>query len=225
MMFRGRGSGPRLRMGHLLLWIIGCAIGFAERRTIAAIDLPSYRDRVLVYGNSAVWAIALGSLFAGCSLMAYRRWRWGLAYPSRAGHWLLLRILAIHAASLGFGLYRVPSTAATAIVLMIHLAFLRGVRRLLPRHWVAVFLVAAINTAIRMVVFLAYSVGYWPSSIWRMSHISGASSLVGALATLWAIGRDRRAGVPADGLHRLGVGTALLLDASSVIFSLIVLLW
>jgi hypothetical protein len=217
--------GPRLRMGHLLLWIVGCAIGFAERRPIATFDFPSYRGRLLVYGNSAVWAITLGSLVAGCSLIAYRRWRCGLEYPSRAGHWLLLRILAVHAASLTFGLYRLPSSAATAIILMIHLAFLQGVRHRLPRHWVAVFLVAAINTAMRMAVFLAYSLGSWPSSIWRMSYLSGASSLVDALATLWAIGRDRRAAAPADGLHRLGVGTVLILDASSVIFSLLVLFW
>jgi hypothetical protein len=76
-----------------------------------------------------------------------------------------------------------------------------------------------------MVAFVAFALDYWPSFIWRMSDISGASALADALATLWAIGRDRKTGAPTDGLHRLGVGTALLLDASSVIFSLIVLLW
>lgn len=219
------GRGPQLRMGHLLIWVVGCAIGFAEYRSIASVSIPTFRDRVLVYASSGVGAITFGAIFAGCSLMAYRRWRGDRSCPSRAGHWLLLRILAIHAARLAFRYPRMPSTAVSAIILMIDLTFLWGLRHRLPRHWVVVFLVASVNAAVRMADFLSFALGYWPSSVWAMTYITGACALADAVATLRAIGRDRRAGVPADGLHRLGVGTALLLDASSVILSLIVLLW
>lgn len=222
---RRQEPGPRPRMGHLLLWIAGCAIGFAESRPSETVVISTFRDGMLWYGSSVVWAMALGSLATGCGLMAYRRWRGDLSYPSRAGHWLLLRILAISATRLAVRPLRMSTAAAGAIALMIHLAFLRGVRHRLPRHWVAVFLVASIASAVRLAVFLALALDHWPLYTWRMSYISGASAVVDALATLWAIGRDRRDSVPADGLHRLGVATALLIDASSVIFSLLVLFW
>lgn len=211
---------PRLRMGHLLLWIAGCAVGFAERRSIANIDLPTGRDRVLMIGSSVVWAVALGTVLTGCVLMAYRRWQGDRSCPSLAGHWLLLRILAIDVTSTASGYFRIPFSLTSAIVLMIDLAFLRGLYRRLPRHWVAVFLVDGLAAAIRMIDFLAF-----PFSLTGIGGIGLGSSLVMALTILWAIGRDRRSGAPADGLHRLGVGTALALDASSVLFYLAMLFW
>jgi hypothetical protein len=44
-------------------------------------------------------------------------------------------------------------------------------------------------------------------------HADAGSVLVGALAIVWAIVRDRRSGVSADGLHRLGFGTWLAIAA------------
>jgi hypothetical protein len=58
-----------------------------------------------------------------------------------------------------------------------------------------------------------------------MSAIGIGTALVDASTILWAIGRDRRSGAPADGLHRLGVGAGLALDAIDMIFIFIPLVW
>jgi hypothetical protein len=214
------GRGPRLRMGHLLIWIVGCAVGLAERRPMMVAYIPSFRDRVFVIGNSVVSGVAIGTLLAGCGVLAYRRWRGDASCPSRAGHWLLLRALAVHAMTLAAQYARLTPFVYFSIVLMIDLAFLWGLRRRLPRHWVTVFLVSTILAAVRAVGFGAFA---YQAHLW--SAIGAGSALLDGLTILWAIGRDRRSGAPVDGLHRLGVGVALALDAIYMTVSLMQLVW
>ena len=89
---------PRLRMGHLLIWVVGCALGFAAYRSITPARIARPRDLAIVTGYSLAMGAALGAILTGCGLMAYRRWRGDSSYPSRAGHWLLLFGLAAAAA-------------------------------------------------------------------------------------------------------------------------------
>jgi hypothetical protein len=64
---------------------------------------------------------------------------------------------------------------------------------------------------------------FYQGHLW--SAIGAGSALLDASTILWAIGQDRRSGAPADGLHRLGVGVGLALDAIYMIFNLIQLVW
>jgi hypothetical protein len=212
-------------MGHLLIWIVGCAIGFAERRAAAPTGLPTYRDRVLVTASVVAWGVGYGTILTGCALLAYRRWRGDTDYPSRAGHWLLLRGLATVATWVASKLSHLPPSVAFSSMLMIDLAFFWGLRRRLPRHWVAVFLVSFILAAIREGQYIAIEFYYLPAIVMSLRHIGAASVLADALVILWAIGRDRRSGAPADGLHRLGVVTVLALDALGAIFYLLSIVW
>lgn len=90
---------PRLRMGHLLIWIVGCAVGLAAYRSIAPPPdmLTPLRLAIEVAYNLAM-GMVFGTLLTGCALLAYRRWRGDGGYPSRAGHWLLIFGLAAAAA-------------------------------------------------------------------------------------------------------------------------------
>ena len=54
-------------------------------------------------------------------------------------------------------------------------------------------------------------------------HAYAGSILVGALAIVWAIVRDRRSGDSADGLHRLGFGTWLAIAAIQMVMYLLYL--
>jgi hypothetical protein len=210
------GREPRLRMGHLLIWIVGCAVGFAERRWIMVVNFPSSRHRVFVIGGSAVWAIAIGAVLAGCGLLAYRRWRGDTSCPSRAGHWLLLRALAVYAMSMAIRYSVLLAYAYFWIAFMIDLAFFWGLRRQLPRHWITVFLVSTILAAIEALGFGTFPYG---SLSWFV--IGVGSPFLDAFVILRAVGRDRRSGAPADGLHRLGVATALFLDFTDIVFDTI----
>jgi hypothetical protein len=207
-------------MGHLLIWVVGCAVGLAEYRPMMLESIPSFRDRALLIGTSFVSGVATGTLLAGCGLLAYRRWRGDTTCPSRAGHWLLLRALAVHTLTLAARYSRITPSAYFSIVAMIDLVFFWGLRRRLPRHWVAVFLVSTLLAAVRAVEFGTIS---YPWRLWSATSV--VSGLLDASAILWAIGRDRRSGASADGLHRLGVGVALALDAIYMTFNLIQLVW
>ncbi len=95
------GRAPRLRMGHLLIGIVGCAIGFAAYRSITpppSMVKHSGRAIAIVTGYGLAMGTAFGSILTGCALMAHRRWRGDAAYPSRPGHWLLAFALAAAAA-------------------------------------------------------------------------------------------------------------------------------
>jgi hypothetical protein len=214
--------GPGLRMGHLLLWVVGCAVGFAVMRAIVPADLATGQQRMMLLSSNIVWGTALGTVLTGCGLMAYRRWRGDARYPSRAGHWLLLRNLAVDA----MWMIRPPLLSAIGvIVLIINLAFLWVVRRRLPLRWVAVFVVSALFSAVRVVVFIAFD---FYQTVWLLASmrlIGIGFSLADALVILRAIGRDRHAGVPTDGMHRLGVVTMLAIDAMNVILDLAFAVW
>jgi hypothetical protein len=211
---------PRLQMGHLLLWVVGCAVGFAERRSITPLDLPTTREQVIVFSSTVISGIAMGTILTGCVLLVYWRWRGDRSYPSRAGHWLLLRGLALYAVLAALIHSRSLSFPYYWIALLVDLAFLWGLRRRLPRHWVAVFLVTCIIAAIRAVGFTAVFFNR-PAT----SAIGIGSALLDAVAILWAVGRDRRSSIPTDGLHRLGVGTTLALDTANVALYLALLGW
>jgi hypothetical protein len=214
--------GPRLQTGHLLLWVVGCAVGFAVLRAIVPADLATGRQRLMLLSSNVVWGTAFGTVLTGCGLMAYRRWRGGARYPSRAGHWLLLRDLAVDVS----WMIRPPLlTAIGAIVLIINLAFLWAVRRRLTPRWIAVFVVSALFSAVRMIAFVAFDFYQMVWLLASMRLIGIGFSLADAVVILRAIGRDRRSGVPTDGMHRLGAVTMLAIDAMNVIFDLAFAVW
>jgi hypothetical protein len=135
----------------------------------------------------------------------------------------LLRGLAVHAMIVAAYRFNPSVQVLYSIALLIDLAFFWGLRRRLPQHWVAVFIVSTLIFAAeayshtehysRVAVFLMSS---WPA-------IRFGCALLDGLTVLWAIGRDRRSGAPADGLHLLGVGTVLFSDAFGLISSLFLL--
>src|SRR5262245_22800443 len=85
---------PPLRMGHLMIWVFGCAVGFAAYQSITPRRIPALSSLILVSGYSLAMGTAFGTILTGCAMMAYRRWQGDSSYPSRAGHWLLLFGLA-----------------------------------------------------------------------------------------------------------------------------------
>jgi hypothetical protein len=218
----GVRRGPKLQVGHLLIWVVGCAIVLAERRSIMPLDLPTSRARVLVFGASVAMSMALGTMLAGCGLLAYRRWRGDPSYPSRAGHWILLRGLVVYTTGAALWHSRLFASALYWNTLLIDLAFFWCLRRRLPRHWVAAFLASFIAIAIQAFGFATLVPTGHPLII--MSLIGAGAALLEVLATLWAISRDRRSSVPTDGLHRLGIGTLLAIDCIQILyyFSIIV---
>jgi hypothetical protein len=87
------GPGPRLRIGHLLVWILGCALGFAAYRELTPRGLmppmpPRIRSLSVAY--NLVMGVALGTLLTGVGVLAHRRGRGDMSYPLLPGHWLLL---------------------------------------------------------------------------------------------------------------------------------------
>jgi hypothetical protein len=249
---------PRLQMGHWLIWIVGCAVGFTAYRTITPPRIPTPRGLAIVMGYNLAMGTAFGTILTGCALLAYRRWRGDTSCPSRAGHWLLLFGLAAAAADVAAVVayqYRDvhdpaypltphlaqyepggPSTwpsgyhqaVGWSVGAMAGLAFLLALRRRLPRHWLAVFLTF-------FIVSVVLAVGHIPFLIRPLHGVAGVdlnrllvqayagSILVGALAILWAIVRDRRSGVPTDGLHRLGLGAWLAIAAIQMVMYLLYL--
>lgn len=174
------GRSPRLRTGHLLVGIVGCAVGFAAYRSIAPsprMVAHSGRAMAIITGYSLAMGTAFGSILTGCALMAGRRWRGDVGYPSRPGHWLLAFALASAAADVAAVVAfnrqaaREPAIPVTALLAqfmpgpegfspalhhhavgwgvgaIIALGFLRALRRRLERRWVAVFLVFSIAGA------------------------------------------------------------------------------
>ena len=83
-------------MGHLLIWVVGCAVGFAAYRSITPpLGIMTPRGRAIVTGYGIAMGTAFGTILTGCGLLAYRRWRGDTSCPSRAGHWLLILGLAV----------------------------------------------------------------------------------------------------------------------------------
>ena len=82
------GPEPRLRMGHLLIWVVGCALGFAAYRSITPLNVWPPIWRTIVMSYSLAMGTAFGTILTGCGLLAYRRWRGGTSCQPRAGHWL-----------------------------------------------------------------------------------------------------------------------------------------
>lgn len=167
----------RLRMGHLLTWIVGCAVGFSAYRSITPRGILGPRPLAVVTSYSLAMGMACGAILTGCGLLTYRRWRSDISTPDRAGHWLLWLGLAGAAADVAaVATYNVlaardPSIPATPYLaqftpgpvgftpaLCHHaigwdvgaaaaLGFLWALRHRLGRQWLAVFLVFAIASA------------------------------------------------------------------------------
>ena len=64
---------PRLQMGHLLIWVVGCAVGFAAYRWITPPHIGIFRGLAIVSGYSLAMGMAFGTILTGCGLLAYRR--------------------------------------------------------------------------------------------------------------------------------------------------------
>jgi hypothetical protein len=237
---------PRLKMGHLLIWIVGCAVGFAAYRSITPAGILTPRALAIVTGYNLVMGTAFGTILTGCGLLAYRRWQGDTSDPSRAGHWLLLFGLAAAAADLAalvayhYADPRDPSIPLTPYLAqfqyggastwptgyhqavgwgagaMASLGFFLALRCHLPRHWLAVFLTFSLVGAILAVGHIPFLIHplHTVASV-RLNrllvHAYAGSVLLGAIAILSAIERDRRSGAPGDGLHRLGVGAWLVI--------------
>ena len=101
------GLAPRLRIAHLLCWTVASAFGFAAYRGITPSLAPGVYIGIGVYDS--VMGLALGTILTGVSIMAYRRWRDGMPYPSLPGHWLLVFGLAAAVAdSVAIGVFEIP---------------------------------------------------------------------------------------------------------------------
>lgn len=88
-----KSGGLRLSIAHLLCWIAASALGFAAYQRIS--PTPLRLGPALVVGvYNLVMGMALGTILTGVGIMAYRRWRDGMSYPSSPGHWLLMLGLA-----------------------------------------------------------------------------------------------------------------------------------
>jgi hypothetical protein len=161
----------------LLIWVVGCAVGFAAYRWITPPHIATSGGLRIVSGYSLVMGMAFGTILTGCGLLAHRRWQGDTSSPSRAGHWLLLLGLAAVPADIAaIVAYNCraahdPSFRMTAYLAqfeiggrgtwpaMYHqavgwtvgaiavLGFLCALRRRLQRHWLAVFVVSALASA------------------------------------------------------------------------------
>jgi hypothetical protein len=244
-----RRSG--LQTGHLLVWVVGCAIGFAAYRSIMPDRLAMSRWLAVATGHSLVMGTAAGTILTGCGLMADRQRRGDRSYPSLGGHWLLLFGLTAAAADVAavvayrFWTVQDPSypvdpylaqfqpggassgptfyhqTVGWSAGALAALGFLWAVRRRLPRRWIAVFFTFALVAAILggghliVLVFAPRLVG--PPLNRSFVHAYAGAVLLGAVAIVSAVDKDRRSGAPADGPHRLGVGAWLLIAVIQLI--------
>jgi hypothetical protein len=247
---------PRLQMGHLLIWVVGCAVGFAAYRSIAPPRfLLGPRGLAFVAGYSLAMGMAFGTILTGCGLLAYRRWRGDTSCPSRAGHWLLLFGLAAAAADVaavaafqyqvmqdpdfltypntpylaqfvsgppGFSPMLYHHAVGWGVGALAALGFLRALRDRLERHWLAVFLVFFIVSATLAVAHTTSLIlSHYPVDTRRLNrllvHPYAGSVVLGALAILSAVAKDRRSSGPGDGLHRLGVGAWLAIAAIQMV--------
>jgi hypothetical protein len=240
-----------LQTGHLLLWVVGCAIGFAAYRSIMPTGLDSPRALAIVTGYNLAMGTAAGTILTGCGLMAHRRWRGDRSCPSLAGHWLLLFGLAAAAADIAavlayrYGTVPDPSypvtpylaqfqpggastgptfyhqTVGWGVGALAALGFLRVVRRRLPRRWVAVFITFALVAAVLgaghivVLVFAPRLVG--PPLNRFFVHAYAGAVLLGAIAIVSAIDKDRRSGARGDLLHRLGLDAWLAAAAIQLV--------
>jgi hypothetical protein len=239
----------------LLIWVVGCAIGFAAYRSIMpdrlAMSRWPPRGLAAVTVHSLAMGTAAGTILTGCGLMACRRRRGDTSYPSLAGHWLLLFGLAAAAddvaAVLAYRYWTVPdpsypvnpylaqfqpggaSTRPTfyhqmvgwSVGALAALGFLRAVRRRLPRRWVAVFFTFALVAAILgggHIVVLVFAPRLVDPPLNRFFvHAYAGAVLLGAVAIVSAVDKDRRSAAPADGPHRLGVGAWLVIAAIQLV--------
>jgi hypothetical protein len=246
---------PGFQTVHLLLWVVGCAVGFAAYRSIMpdrhTMSRWNPRWQAIAAGHSLAMGTAAGTILTRCGLMADRRRRGDRTYPSLGGHWLLLFGLAAAAAAVAAVLaYRYgtvpgspypvtpylaqfqPGGASTGptfyhqtvgwgVGAVAALGFLRVVRRCLPRRWVAVFFAFALVAAvlggghIAVLAFAPRLVG--PPLNRFFVHAYAGAVLLGAVAIVSAVDKDRRSGAPTDGLHRLGVGSWLIIAAVQLI--------
>ena len=83
-------DGPRLRISHLLVWTLGCAVGFAAYGWLTPPWPMPPKTQFLSGAYNLLMGVALGTLLAGAGVLAYRRGRGDRSYPSLPGHWLLL---------------------------------------------------------------------------------------------------------------------------------------
>jgi hypothetical protein len=170
-----RQSG--MQTGHLLAWVVGCAVGFTAYRSITPAPIPTIRGVAIVTGYNLAMGTAVGTILTGCGLMAYRRHRGDTTYPSLPGHWLLLFGLAAGAVDVAAAVayhsavvdpsYPVtpylaqfqPGGASSRptfyhqmvgwiVGALAALGFFWAVRRRLPRRWIAVFFTFALVAAI-----------------------------------------------------------------------------
>jgi hypothetical protein len=148
---------PRLRIGHLLVWVVGCAVGFAAYRSITPAHITNPRGLAIVTGYSLAMGTAFGTILTGCGLLAYRRWRDDTSCPSRAGHWLLI-----------FGLAAAASDVA-AVAVHIHMAARD------PSHLGTPYLAQ----------FQPGPVGFWP--VYCHHAVGWGMGAMAALGFLWAL--------------------------------------
>jgi hypothetical protein len=75
-------GGFRLRVGHLLVWTLGCAVGFAAYRWLTPPWPMPTRTRALSGAYNLLMGVAFGTLLAGAGVLAYRRGRGDRSCPS-----------------------------------------------------------------------------------------------------------------------------------------------
>lgn len=92
-----RDSRLSMGIGHLALWVVGCAIGMAAYRSLTPALNDAFRPWGLFY--NATMGAAFGTILTGSTVLLSRRRQGDRSIPSEPGHWLLLLGLAAAAAN------------------------------------------------------------------------------------------------------------------------------
>lgn len=81
----------RLGLRHCLVWVLGCALGFAAYRGMMPPRfMPMMKIRVLSGAYNLSMGCAFGTMLMGTGVLAHRRLRGDASCPGLPGHWLLV---------------------------------------------------------------------------------------------------------------------------------------
>jgi hypothetical protein len=97
--------GHQLGVSHLMVWVLGCALGFAAYRGLMPPWPMPMKTRILSWAYNLAMGSAFGTILTGTGVLVYRRLRGDRSYPCLPGHWLLF-----------FGLAAALADAAAVVV-------------------------------------------------------------------------------------------------------------
>ena len=77
-----------------MVWVLGCALGFAAYRGMMPPWPMPVKIRALSWAYNLAMGAAFGTILTGAGVLVYRRLRGDMSYPCLPGHWLLMFGLA-----------------------------------------------------------------------------------------------------------------------------------